>query len=60
MLIVGGLRDYIEQIRKDKEFLLGKFRAGAGVSVGISGSKQVIQNEEVTFENLVEHKTLIN
>jgi hypothetical protein len=39
MQIVGRLTDYIDQIRKDKEFLLGKFRPGPGVSVGVSCSK---------------------
>jgi hypothetical protein len=60
MQTVGGLRDYIEQIRKDKEFLLGKFKASPGVSVGIHCAKQVVQNEEVSYENLVSHKALIN
>lgn len=52
--IMKGLKDYIDTMRKQREYLLCKFKPSSTLDF-----KKVMQCKDVSLENLIEHKTMI-
>lgn len=52
--IIKGLKEYIEKMRNEREYLLGKFK-----QTGPLDAKEVLKQNDVTLENLIEHKAVI-
>jgi len=52
--VMKGLKEYIDKLKNEREYLLCKFNYSAQMNL-----KETLENKELTEENLIEHKTLI-
>ena len=52
--VLKGLKEYIDKLRRERELLLGKFK-----SMNQIDTKAILKQKELTMENLVQHKALI-
>jgi hypothetical protein len=49
-----GLMDYIDKMRREREYLLCKFKPSSHIDL-----KKILSCKDLTLENLIEHKTVI-